>query len=452
MTLHQALRPVRQRMRLLRLMRFVLSGFVLGCAAALIFLILTLFLLDLEVRWPFVLLIPPAMSACAGLVSLFLPVADRKAAAAADRAGLMERCQTCLETGTDTPMGQLLHEDTLQQLSAFSPKSIPVQFSRRQLLAALTLPVLCSVLLLLPNPGISRAREKQAWHEKTQTLAQEVQERADALAREHPEETEVRRILEQLSRDIAASRNPEEAYLSLDMAEKSLGLNTDSASASLLSEKELAGGLSSAGGEKAETSDSAEENSAVQNVPEKAPQTENTGSSTSSPSVQLSAQLLSAMRASLNSSSSPSAQTSVSSASSQSSASSGQTQGDGPRGNGSGLGNGEGAGLSGHGQGSGAYSALQEGHYREDAFESIYDPEMAARMAYDTSVSGEKMNDDSIQIETGPSQGTVDGTVPVAKAQGSYADTAVSAARTLDLTSAQQELVAQYFRILTDRQ
>ena len=129
---------------------------------------------------------------------------------------------------------------------------------------------------------------------------------------------------------------------------------------------------------------------------------------------------------------------------------SGAAQGQQPGGGGASTG--EGSRSDAVGQGSASGRQTVQGHYHEAEFESVYDPEFAGRDTYDTSLSGERRNDEGMQIETGPSQGMADGKVPLGQVRNAYAETAVDAVRNMDLTSSQKDLVVDYFQALSDRQ
>ena len=128
----------------------------------------------------------------------------------------------------------------------------------------------------------------------------------------------------------------------------------------------------------------------------------------------------------------------------------GASQGQQPGGGGASTG--EGSRSDAEGQGSASGRQTVQGHYHEAEFESVYDPEFAGRDTYDTSLSGERRNDEGMQIETGPSQGMADGKVPLGQVRNAYAETAVDAVRNMDLTSSQKDLVVDYFQALSARQ
>ena len=456
MTLHQALSGTRRRLRLARMLRFLGYGLLAGSLMGFLFLLLTLFALDLENRWP-ALLCPAALGALMALISLPLPIPDRLAARAADAAGLEERCQTALETDRETPMGRLLHEDTLQKLSLFRPADIPLRAPRRLFLVSACLALACVLVLILPNPGLQRARDRQAWQMRTSELSQEAAEAANALDDTKAEDREIRRILETLSRSLSDSRSMEDVYLSLDQAEKMLGrTGMQGMSAAASGDASQSQALSSAGisGTASEEGASGEAGESTSVSSETAQAAENASNSPSSASMQAAQALLAALRAGMSASSAAGqtqgTSSGESSTGSASAPGSGASQGQQPGGGGASTG--EGSRSDAVGQGSASGRQTVQGHYHEAEFESVYDPEFSGRDTYDTSLSGERRNDEGMQIETGPSQGMADGKVPLGQVRNAYAETAVDAVRNMDLTSSQKDLVVDYFQALSDRQ
>ena len=61
-----------------------------------------------------------------------------------------------------------------------------------------------------------------------------------------------------------------------------------------------------------------------------------------------------------------------------------------------------------------------------------------------------KLGDDSVQIETGPGKGRLEGNVPFREVVGEYAEAEAEAAESAHLTREQKQWVDDYFRRLTD--
>ena len=57
---------------------------------------------------------------------------------------------------------------------------------------------------------------------------------------------------------------------------------------------------------------------------------------------------------------------------------------------------------------------------------------------------------DSVQIETGPGKGSLEGDVPFRQVVGEYAEQEAAAAEAARLTKEQKEWVDEYFRRLTE--
>ena len=62
----------------------------------------------------------------------------------------------------------------------------------------------------------------------------------------------------------------------------------------------------------------------------------------------------------------------------------------------------------------------------------------------------QQLGKDSVQIETGPGKGSLEGNVPYRQVIGEYAETEAQAAESAHLTREQKEWVDEYFRQLTD--
>ena len=88
--------------------------------------------------------------------------------------------------------------------------------------------------------------------------------------------------------------------------------------------------------------------------------------------------------------------------------------------------------------------------YKEGAYETIYDPEKAETASRSVGTEQNKQADDSVQIETGPGKGTLEGNVPFREVVGEYAQAEARAAESAHLTKEQKQWVDDYFRRLTD--
>ena len=88
--------------------------------------------------------------------------------------------------------------------------------------------------------------------------------------------------------------------------------------------------------------------------------------------------------------------------------------------------------------------------YREGKYETIYDPEKAEIGSRDEMTNQHRLDDDSVQIEAGQGRGTLEGDVPYNRVIGEYAGVEARSADSENLTAEQREWVAEYFRLLTD--
>ena len=61
-----------------------------------------------------------------------------------------------------------------------------------------------------------------------------------------------------------------------------------------------------------------------------------------------------------------------------------------------------------------------------------------------------RLGEDSVQIETGPGKGTLEGSVPYGDVIGEYAEAETQAADSARLTQEQKQWVDEYFRRLTE--
>lgn len=124
-------------------------------------------------------------------------------------------------------------------------------------------------------------------------------------------------------------------------------------------------------------------------------------------------------------------------------------------------------GKAGSGAGTGSTNEEQEGggnggmhsagsrdpQYKEEKYETIYDPERIDRAEQDVMTEQERLGDDgSVQLETGPGRGTLNGNVPWNEALRDYAETEARAAEHENLTVQERQWVDEYFSLLTEQQ
>lgn len=133
---------------------------------------------------------------------------------------------------------------------------------------------------------------------------------------------------------------------------------------------------------------------------------------------------------------------------------------------GAGSGSGNNPGQSGGGAGTGSTNEEQKGgsggknsggskgtnpaEFKQTEYETIYDPEKVDVAARDVMTNQQSLGKDSVQIETGPGKGSLEGNVPVSQVVGEYAEQEVKAAESANLTREQKQWVDEYFRKLTE--
>ena len=226
-----------------------------GLGAALLLRLVALFI-PLADRWLWAVLPVAMLTLLFAAGNALRPVTDRTAAEAADRCGLKERTITALEQAemADRPASQSLpaksaaseppaldsqisepfpsaseirelqRQDACRALETLDVRRIRPGSVKKQLLAALACGVLVIVLLLIPNP---RDREADARLALRKTLKEGMEEIARAAEldaeRLNPESRgELRRLTEDLKRDLENSRDETDALVALDRAERQL--------------------------------------------------------------------------------------------------------------------------------------------------------------------------------------------------------------------------------------
>ena len=133
---------------------------------------------------------------------------------------------------------------------------------------------------------------------------------------------------------------------------------------------------------------------------------------------------------------------------------------------GQGSGGQNGGSSAGSGAGTGTTNKEQEGsspirqksgskgnrpaEFKQTEYETIYDPEKVDKASRDVMTEQNSLGKDSVQIETGPGKGTLEGDIPFREVVGEYAVQEAQAAESAHLTREQREWVDEYFRLLTD--
>lgn len=408
----------------------------------------------------------------------------------------------------------LQRRDACERLQALDARQIRPAFPKRRLLAGALLLALCAATLLLPGGGDRAVAARQALETKTAAMAKaaEEAEKADEAGLTEKEKAELRKLTADLKRDLTASRDEADALVAVDKAEQQLeklraeqaqektagdamsamnalsqamqSAGMDAAAADALAEALASGDaaamskalsdLSAEDFQKLSESLQAEAKALAEQLAEAAKQSElsearmqalqqaaNAQQSATSQSAAQSAasqtaaaqqatalqQALAGMKASLGAGQS---QQSASQASmSGAGAGSGNTPGQSGGGAGTGSTNEEQKGGSG-GQKSGGSKGTNPAEFKQTEYETIYDPEKVDVAARDVMTNQQSLGKDSVQIETGPGKGSLEGNVPVSQVVGEYAEQEVKAAESANLTREQKQWVDEYFRKLTE--
>ena len=483
----RALRPVRNRIRLGRLLRGAASGLAAGAAAALILLAVTSFV-PLEDRWGI------AGAAAAGCVLLgaavnaLRPVDNREAARTADRCGLRERTVTALEMADRAPadgkaaeIAAAQRQDACAHLQALDARKICLPVPKKQLLAGAVLLALCAGTLLIPGGGDRIVSERRILQEKTSRMAEKIEEAEaeEEAGKTEKEKAELRKLTADLKRELEESRDDVDALVAVDKAESRLEAIRQKTAGDALSE--LADALRGAGMDEAaqalENGNAAEMTAALSEL--SADELKKAAESLSSEAQEMAEQMAQAaqqgemseaqMQAMQSGNSQAGAMQQALSqmkaalgAGQNSSLRQGGEDGTGSSGSGGGGSKGQNAGGAGGGStneeeqggGSGNKASASRGNrppeYREGEYETIYDPEKVNTASRDVMTEQQQLEKDSVQIETGPGKGSLEGSVPYRQVIGEYAETEAQAAESAHLTREQKEWVDEYFRRLTE--
>lgn len=480
-TLARALRRVRWRIRLQRMLSGACTGLAFGMAAALCILAASFFM-PLRRCDLYMLCAASGMPLAALLADCAWPVKMEYAARQADACGLMERVQTALALLKRTDdMALLQREDALAALNKLNVREkMPLRVPKKPLAAAAGLAALCALLTLAPNPQDGVLRDERQFQRQmaltAQLLEKQAQE-ADTSALSERDGQELRRLLGELSKEVAESRDTREALTKLSQAQNELSR--------LLSAKESAkNALLEAGMDAlSQALESGDMDALAQALSETEAQkldeaAQITASDTASGALQEAAQSLEAgdnaqAAAALGALNSPSellAQLSAALQGARSAAVNAGAQGNeggtasentgGQSGSGNGLtsGMGGGAGLGSANEGAKTAGAETGGALGQNApeakmgaYEAIYDPTRLGGSGEIEMSTGDKAQDGEVhRVDLMPGQGDATGSVPYAQVASEYREAAVQAAREADLPAYVQEWVDAYFSALLD--
>ena len=419
------------------------------------------------------------LAAAAGTAVLLLtaignalrPVKNNTAAEAADVCRLNERVITALEEGQRTSGSErdivlLQRKDACAALEKLDVKQIRPGSVKKQLVAALGCAVLLGGLLLIPSPRDPEAAARKA-------LTRTLQEGREAIARaaETDEENlteekknELRKITDDLKRDLEKSRDAADAMVALDRAEQRLeNFRKQTAGDAAAAAEGMNGNGENQTAENGEKTGNSSENASGQAG--EGQQGAASGSTGMTAGQMQTMQALSSLKSAVN----PSAGQETDMKGNTGLQGTGAGQGQKGQ-NGSGM-NGANGGSSGDqtgtGAGEGSTNEEQKGSsqnsgshtigsrdpkYKEEQYETIYDPERTERTRKDVMTEQDRLGDDgSVQLETGPGRGNTGGDVPWNEALNDYAETEARAADRENLTVQERQWVNNYFTLLTEQ-
>ena len=458
--LFAGLRPVKRRIRRNRFLQGAAWGLAAGAGAALIVRIIALFT-PVAGKWLWAVL-PVAGFALLGAAGNALrPVKDRTSAETADSCGLKERTVTALEqAGSETEICALQREDACRALRELEIRRIRPESVKKQLLTALGCGLLAVTLLVIPNPRDREAEARQALRktleEGMEEIARAAQEDEERLSPE--KRSELRRLTEELKRELLDSRDETDALVALDRAEQRLEQMQNRTAGDAEAAADAAGSESTAGegtrdGEAADGTGTAAIGKTAQ------ASADSSGVKTGKLSTQ---KALTALKSAVN----PSEARKGTQATDTGMQGAGQGEGQNGQGKaaaGSGSGN---KGANGAGEGttnqeaeaggkkeSGSAKGTRDPKYKEAEYETIYDPERIEKSVRDEMTNQNRLgNEESLQVETGPGKGSLGGSVPWNEVFREYEETETRSAERENLTTKERQWVNEYYSLLTSQQ
>lgn len=464
----QKLRAVKIRLRRNRLLRGAAAGLAAGLGAAAL-LQVAAFFVPVPDRGLLAAGIAAAAALLGALGNALRPVKNTDAAKAADACGLKERTITALEGGEE-PIRLLQRRDACAALEKLDVKMIRPGSVKRALCAALGCAVLLGGLLLIPNPQDSAAAAQKALVRTLREGAKAIEKAAEEDEATLPEEkkNELRKIAEELNRELDRSRDAADALVALDRAEQRLEQFRQQTAGDAMNAANGAAGMNEGRADKA-----GENGRTGMQAPEGLSGQEGSGqeggSGQDGAGQQSSGQLAAAAAASgltdaqmktLQALAALKGQVNPSAAGGSQSGRSGMTGSKGGAGNGQGKGsNGAGEGSTNEEQKGGGGNGNRAGgegtrdaRYKEEKYETIYDPERIDKPLEDVMTDQFRLTDeDGLQIETGPGRGNLSGDVPWSDVLQDYADTEARSADRENLTVQERKWVNDYFSLLTEQ-
>ncbi len=486
----RALRPVKARIRRNRLLRGLAAGFAAGSLGALVCLILAHFT-AVEGKWMIAGSVFAGCMLLAGLGNALRPIKDEDAARAADGCGLQERVMTALEncgeqnTAPESRRGAMLRaleEDACRQLNTLDRRQIRCRIPKREWIAGTAALVLCAGTVLMPGPGDRAAAERQALRNKTAAIITRTQASAaeEEKALSEQEKTELRKITEDLKREMTEARDSVDAMVAVDRAEKRLEeMRNRTAGDAMDAMNAMAEAMAQAGLQEAadaiRSGDEARAQQAIENADADVLQQALSGLEGEAAQMaealmngemsaaqiaqamaqrRAASQAMEAVKQALEQMKAGLSGTGEQQSGDGKAGTAGAGQQPGDKGSSGGAGKGStNLDEGGNGGKKSSQSAASEGNppeFKQGQYETIYDPEKAEVLTRDAQTEQQRLGEDSVQIETGPGKGRLDGDVPFSRVVSEYAQTEARAADQAALTRQQRQWVDDYFRALTE--
>ena len=455
--LFAGLRPVKRRIRRNRFLRGAAWGLAAGAGAALIVRIIALFT-PVADKWLWAVLPAAGFPLLFAAGNALRPVKDLTAAEAADSCGLKERTVTALEqAGSETEICALQREDACRALRGLDVRKIRPGSVKKPLLTALGCGLLAVTLLVIPNPRDREAEARQALRktlkEGTEEIARAAQEDEERLSPE--KRSELRRLTEELKRELLDSRDETDALVALDRAEQRLEQMQNRTAG----DAEAAAGSESAAGEGTRDGEAVDGTGTAAIGKTAQASADSSGVKTGKLSTQ---KALTALKSAVN----PSEARKGTQATDTGMQGAGQGEGQSGQGKaaaGSGSGN---KGANGAGEGttnleaeaggkkeSGSAKGTRDPKYKEAEYETIYDPERIEKSVRDEMTNQNRLgNEESLQVETGPGKGSLGGGVPWNEVFREYEETETRSAERENLTTKERQWVNEYYSLLTNQQ
>lgn len=463
--LRKALAPLRRRIRHIRLHRGLALGAVAG-AGLWLALSVTGFFLPIRNGWLWGFGSLVGATLLSGLINALRPVSLSAAAALGDAYGLQERLQTTMSHGNQTPMEQLQRQDTLAALRSFDSSALPLPQMKRLWLTSCLSVVVCLGLLLLPNPQRAVIQQNLAFEQAMEKAARQAEEMQVNQSLTEKQKQEVRKLLDELSRELRKARNPMEAMLALSKGEERLeamkqrmaGETQEAMSNALMSQgmDALAQALQSGDAQQLTQSLEGLDAHSLQEAAEQLGG--DAGEMLRQAAQALQAGDLQQMMAQLTQIAQSLQGDGITQLSQLSKALTGMRGASGMTGQGhegKGKGNGAGKGSTNEDQTQSVEDASgirgnEDPRYKEGIYEQIYDPTRLDAEETMLSSQSPKGEGDSVQVELAPGAGSLNGYVPYQQVVEEYAQAAAQAANQQDLTREERQWVADYFTALTE--